>query len=336
MSVYELQWRPANKRGCARCTSAAPWYFKAKALKYLGTFQDGGLRHNNPIALALWESRSIWPDRGDADLALSLGTGTSRTKPPTAKRGPFSPVKDRFLPRLIKSLMVNIDGEKTWAETLNNMSKHSKTRLHRLNTNLEDRYLSLDEISNIVYLKDRTIAEFHGNNNLDVICDSILASSFYFELDSAPEYRVEGLICRGSIYCRLQLSATGRQALCSHLKDQRAFFLVNGRPYRAVDTCSGRTPFKKKVSVTVASKQDTIGVTLRHSTSLPLLISGLPKTVEELMKLQIFDAPFGRPDHQISEKPLPAPPSSKRSGSATSQHPRRWTLRSSVKRIRLG
>ncbi|KAL8912017.1 MAG: hypothetical protein Q9171_002930 [Xanthocarpia ochracea] len=40
-----------------RATSAAPMLFRPIRISSLGTFQDGGLKHNNPVNLALWESR---------------------------------------------------------------------------------------------------------------------------------------------------------------------------------------------------------------------------------------------------------------------------------------
>lgn len=38
-----------------RVTSAAPVLLKPANIRGLGTFQDGGLMHNNPVNLALWE-----------------------------------------------------------------------------------------------------------------------------------------------------------------------------------------------------------------------------------------------------------------------------------------
>lgn len=317
----------------ARCTSAAPWYFRPKALKYLGTFQDGGLRHNNPIALALWESRAIWPEKGDADIALSLGTGVNTSASLASKLGPFSPVRDRFLPRLFKTFMVSIDGEKAWHEVLNTVSSHSKTRLHRLNLSLEDRYLSLDDVNNITHLQEQALAQYRTSNQLEVICNSILASMFYFELDDIPAYHSMGIACKGTIYCRLDLPFKGRQALYSYLKERNAFFLVNGRPLRAVDAIPKYAPpLRKKVVLHVTSYEDTVGISLRHSTMPPLLISGLPKTVDQLLKMQMLETPFGRPDHQVREKQLPQTPCKRDAGPPVA---RAWTLRSSVKRIRL-
>ncbi|KAI9853591.1 MAG: hypothetical protein M1824_001084 [Vezdaea acicularis] len=95
----------------ARCTSAAPFFFQAKSLKSLGTFQDGGLlHHNNPVKLALWESKRLRGSDCSYDFVLSLGTGTSDSPAETKQYYPGSPVKDGFCSRLFRSYMASLDG----------------------------------------------------------------------------------------------------------------------------------------------------------------------------------------------------------------------------------
>lgn len=97
----------------AACTSAAPWYFKAVALKNIGTFQDGGLHHNNPLSLALWEVKHLWPQCAVPDLALSIGTGVNES---VFSIGPQSPVRKRSIFRIFESFMESMDGEKSWKD----------------------------------------------------------------------------------------------------------------------------------------------------------------------------------------------------------------------------
>ncbi|CAG8877554.1 unnamed protein product, partial [Penicillium salamii] len=47
----------------------------------LGLLQDGGVRANNPLAIALRESGIIWPMAKRHDLLLSVGTGFSTSSP---------------------------------------------------------------------------------------------------------------------------------------------------------------------------------------------------------------------------------------------------------------
>jgi len=115
-------------------------------LKHLGTFQDGGLRHNNPLSVALWESKFLWPTKGMPDFALSLGTGTSSSASVAAKQGPLSPVRDRFVSRLFRTFMSSMDGGKAWSELINTISADSRERFHRLNLTLTCHEPSIDDV----------------------------------------------------------------------------------------------------------------------------------------------------------------------------------------------
>jgi hypothetical protein len=94
----------------ARCTSAAPWYFKPKTLKELGTYQDGGLQHNMPMDIAYWEKERLWPEKA-LDFGLSLGTGAQKA-PLTTKLGSQSPVKEGCASRLFNAFLERIDSER--------------------------------------------------------------------------------------------------------------------------------------------------------------------------------------------------------------------------------
>ncbi|XP_029993673.1 calcium-independent phospholipase A2-gamma-like [Sphaeramia orbicularis] len=74
-SAYEM-WQ------AVRASSAAPGYFQEFTL-HSDIHQDGGIILNNPCALAVHESRLLWP-RQHFQCVLSLGTG----RYDNAKRGP--------------------------------------------------------------------------------------------------------------------------------------------------------------------------------------------------------------------------------------------------------
>jgi hypothetical protein len=62
----------------ARATSAAPTFFKTFRHPHTKEgYIDGALYHNNPIRIAVDESKLIWPDTKDSppDILLSIGTG---------------------------------------------------------------------------------------------------------------------------------------------------------------------------------------------------------------------------------------------------------------------
>ena len=77
-------------------------------------FQDGGLRHNNPINLTLWESRYIWPAIEKPDIVLSLGTGVEKES--LFPRAPNfrNLIQDEFISRLTSSFISLLTGQGPW------------------------------------------------------------------------------------------------------------------------------------------------------------------------------------------------------------------------------
>ncbi len=119
-------------------------YFKA----FLN-YHDGGLGgHNNPVRLALWEYRQIWPAQDkEPDVLVSLGTGVSRRYEKTVEEAQDEAiVHSRFLPRLFRSFMVLLDGQRTWNDFWNSIPLDKKDRYHRLNTVFDGSEPQLDNI----------------------------------------------------------------------------------------------------------------------------------------------------------------------------------------------
>ena len=222
--------------------------------------------------------------------------------------------------------MVSMDGDKAWHEIRNTISPESTTRLHRLNVPLDDQELGIDDVSRMDCLRQKAEAYLDSQDRLTPISDSLLAATFYFELDSPPRWVDEGFECHGSILCRLNMPPEGRRALYEHLSNECAFFVVNGRPVPATDRvprCA--PPFRKRVKLVLSHDGDTISIILRSVNRGPHQISGQPTTLEKMVKAQMLDAPFGRVDHEIAQKPLPPrPPKRQRDSESVCQ---RWPLR---------
>ena len=67
----------------------------------LGTFQDGGLKHNSPVNLALWKSRYIWSSSSQPDIIISLNTGTNINQDQSPRAASFRYIiQDNFISRL--------------------------------------------------------------------------------------------------------------------------------------------------------------------------------------------------------------------------------------------
>jgi hypothetical protein len=285
-------------------------FFKPRLLRNLGTFQDGGLYYNNPLNIAMWETKYIWPDKV-VDFALSIGTGTTDHDSRASSADSHSPVKDRFLSRLYKTFMKSLDGEKMWREIFNSLTEREKGRYHRLNLPIQGKEPTLDDIVSIDALKTQARSWIKANQRFLPSLDSIYASMFYFELDRYPRYSDNAYRCVGHIHCRVKMPLNGRRRLYERLDSTSSYFLVLGHPTRCVDyipTSSSIPPFKRKIQFTVESMDEDIGITLLGLTSSPKTISGLPQTVAELVRTQQLQSPFGRADCAEEEKALPLTP----------------------------
>ncbi|KAH0542474.1 hypothetical protein FGG08_003145 [Glutinoglossum americanum] len=276
----------------------------SKAIKGLGTFQDGGLEHNNPIHLAMWEKRVIWPTAGEPDLVLSLGTGASST----TSEDTGSPIRDGYPRRLLHSFLQNIDGEKAWRRFKNTLSSDIEDRYHRINISFDGPGPDLDDVSMIGKLKEQATQWIRTDCHPQAVtaADYLLASLFYFELDGMPVYRENQFECTGQILCRLHGSSPGLIGLTRRLISTSATFLIGGRPITCFDlpeaplTCFSQ--FKKKVQFTVLNTHDIIDITIKGITMQPRHISGFPRTVNDLIDAQGLDGSFGYAAHIIREK----------------------------------
>ncbi|KAL1629898.1 hypothetical protein SLS56_005168 [Neofusicoccum ribis] len=210
-------------------------FFKPKVLENLGTFQDGGLQHNNPLGIALCEYRYIWPDKGEPDFALSVGSGTNFNDA-RAVFEPQSPVQDGTLRRLFQSFMRNTDGEKAWRDFINTLSENLRHRYHRLNINMEGQEPDIDDVSSMERLRRQ--AEKYINSSLIIkpVRDAMFASMFYFELEDIPVYRDGSYLCIGVIFCRMNLCKEARKAFYEDLISSPSYFLIDGQPIRCVET----------------------------------------------------------------------------------------------------
>lgn len=282
---------------------------KPKTIKHLGTSQGGDLQHVNPLSIAMWEVRYIWPDRGEPDFVLSLGTGTYSKQSLNAKTASKSPVKDKFFARLYTTLMRNVDGEQGWQALLNTIPESSRGRYHRMNMPLQGEQTEIDDVRAMHALKQQTINYLACTRILEPASDSMYASIFYFELEDMPVFNSGLYTCIGHIFCRLRLSQHGRRILYHQLATSKAYFVVLGHPVICVDPASRSAPFfKRRIRFTVPNMSDIVGITLRGFTSEPRSISGLPQSLENIITRQRLNAPFGSIDHRSPEKALPSLP----------------------------
>ncbi|OCL07767.1 FabD/lysophospholipase-like protein [Glonium stellatum] len=209
---YELKiWE------AARATSAAPPYFKQFVSATGRGYLDGALYHNNPVRIAVHESKLLWPatDAYPPDILLSIGTGSNIT----AKSGlnGFMPkglgrqrtfsddstsqedvTKRRRGPRLIETLLRRVDSildcDRAWTNFLaevvgSTRSEDLDRRYQRLDLDLRSDPPKLDEKDKLKPLRaivQERLKETSETNKIKLVARQLVASCFYFDKNGIP------------------------------------------------------------------------------------------------------------------------------------------------------
>jgi len=190
-----------------RATTAAPRYFKSfyhKATHH--TFNDGGIKFNNPVALANEERKLIWPESRtqDPDILLSIGTAFDSS----AARQPLEPGPQAklglkgFAMKMFKiaidTLQDVLDCERSWVTFLEsvgiqNDDAERRRKYWRLNPDLNQirtetnsiglavTLPKLDEVDEMDVLVSHTLCIFRGSPKLRDVKATLVSSLFYFE-----------------------------------------------------------------------------------------------------------------------------------------------------------
>ena len=197
-----------------------PSYFSTQTLPGLGSLQDGGVRANNPLAIALRESSVIWPTAKKHDLLLSVGTGFS---PPSAGslKNSARKLHDGALPRLIQATLHSpcMDGAQGFAEALNYLPLSARSDVLRLDQAIPGPLPELDDITQLPMLSSLAFTVS------DELVRTMLASAtFFFEMDEFPKN--QGMLhCRGSVLCTHPRSAEIVHCVLTEFPGRRDFKL---------------------------------------------------------------------------------------------------------------
>ncbi|EAW11464.1 patatin-like phospholipase family protein [Aspergillus clavatus NRRL 1] len=277
------------------CSVAAPWDLLA-----WGTLQDGGVRANNPMGIAQEECRMIWPSRRIHDLLVSVGTGytprTEDTGDPPGRQFPagWGPVR---LWRAYNSSPC-MDGMEAYREGRVHVPPSLRSNTIRLDFALDGDLPRLDDVGK---LEELAALPFTVP---DELVRAVLASCFFFELDTPPS-RADGQYrLHGSILCARTQS---RRIVDRVLVEFPGARFCSGRDHSLgrVDNDNGCLfcgYYRKQVTLSVPSLDEEIMIALA-SPAQQRLIGGFPKTIRQLLHDQQAEAVFGRPDHQNDRWP---------------------------------
>ena len=289
--------------------------FTPKSIAGLGKFQDGGLKHNNPIKLALKEIKALFPNDPSAKrstLKVSLGTGKAPDGDP-GMYGSRSWWRDLWFFRLCRALWSSIDSQegsdtihrkelKSLQDELKTGKRRRRGEYFRFNVEFSDREPRLDDSSKMPEMKILAREAILHSKQLDRLAHCIIAELFVFEmeLESVPRIENGRYSCTGYILCSRRAGTPAFDVLMGRLTKSSAKFLLRGRTLpgsiRDRSFLARDGNFRKRVCFDVTSKQDLVSLHLREGSSESYNISGSPFSVDWLMEAQRLGRPFGRPD----------------------------------------
>lgn len=213
----------------ARATSAAPTFFKPFVnSRTREGFIDGAVFHNNPVRIANYESKLIWPDMEEShpDILLSVGTGhngmdtegfidvgplerkrfhernvlsKAKTKSEEQRSMPALrafPEVHSWLNILFKRVDNILDSESIWRNFKKDIVgislNHVAQRYIRINPRIRFPTPKMDEKSQVGKLQDDVRSQMQSQSmreKVSTVASRLVASSFYLEKTGpAKEY----------------------------------------------------------------------------------------------------------------------------------------------------
>jgi hypothetical protein len=281
-------------------------YFKPKHLPLFGTFQDGGLKYNNPARPGLREVRRIWKNT-DCDIVLSIGTGFEKKLMSPVAANVRNLLQDGALSRFYRAALqsLSLNGQLSWEDHWAGLEDEAKKQQFRLNLPLVGKEPNIDDVEKMQYLYDQIqyhLGDIHG------IARAFKAISFFFELDGAPIKDGPLYRCHGSILSRSSDSLDLVQSLARSFPYSRFFNQDKVLGFLGVDDiCKLCGRFQRAVTFYVRHPSDRINIELVFNRLFHRSIGGFPNNIEWFIERQKLDAKFGQPDHRSRIEPSGEP-----------------------------
>jgi hypothetical protein len=300
---------PAEDFHRARATAAAPILFPPVDIAGLGSFWDGAMsRHNNPVNLALWESRRLWPDIENPDVIVSIGTGMQDAAPKSPVKGVWSMIKrnliiNRCVPRLWSSMMGFLEGEDTSRDLRNRLNATTRHDYFRFNITLAGAKPAIDDVGCMDALAKQVRSQSAESTAYNDAAIALLVSCLFFELDSIPTRQSSGrYFCKGTIRCRFPDAQALLNALRRLCCEQILFYKDDksiGCKLQEEDLCGTCQRYGRKIQFLVPSLEEPFTLSLRWQDSFRNL-SAMPHPLSWFVRMQQMDSPFGARNHGTS------------------------------------
>ncbi|KAF8540174.1 hypothetical protein BDD12DRAFT_980545 [Trichophaea hybrida] len=305
----------------ARATSAAPRFFKPFYHEESGNiFSDGALTFNNPIEIAEYERKMLWPDHMHPDILLSIGTGGEPKEEFELGSDLRDPISQKGLVGYLKRLKAIVahqskhamNSELAWENFRGrkNLEKLEDQAYLRLNMELLDRIPKIDQVEDLDFLiKEATKYADDNEVMINNTVIKLIASLFYLRLDEATPDRhdnVQQQHCKATIFCRLDAKSISLQKLCERIRVSNYLFLIKTGPDKTKRLDSNVSPllnedgmFELKIEFSVPTITEPIRIYLtcrrRAEPDTGQLISGFPCSLDQLRKLSKFSISY--PNH---------------------------------------
>jgi hypothetical protein len=260
-------------------------FFPPEYIKEVGTFQDSGALENDPLPSALLEHLALFPKLKAPDFVISLGTGepaqtnydvSTKDRRNRRKYKMFQRIKDLFMERMRE-------------RTVRKVYKRIVGRSHSTEPRLDNTEVIPELIAKVE--ADKSLSKSINN-----AADCLIASLFYFELDSMPEWRDGRYLLNGRILCSIRRNDTAFHGLLTKMAQIPAKFWINdGEIAKWVsDVPEKDQNFCIRIQMETS---DEFTVSIRHICGTEYSISGSPFSVKSLVEAQGLHAHFGRADH---------------------------------------
>lgn len=265
---------------------------------------------NNPITTLLSQYYQLYPENSSYQFLLNIGSGSRPEDLPHGLEGSggilgamAGAYKASALNRVVSAYDWLLRGLSCWEKYTKSIETTSELRERciRLDADLKGMAARLDDAEAIPQLKDRVHSDIALLAEIDRMANRIIASMFYFELESVPLQ--EGTTSRGlgRILCLRKSGDPSLSPLIEKLIAWNARFAVNGKimggSLLSPTFWDEKGNFLMPVTFHVATGQK-LSVTLQWPDGRSYPISGSSYRIPALIKKQGLHAPFGLPDHR--------------------------------------
>lgn len=234
----------------------------------------------------------MFPMAEEPDFVISLGTGEPDSYSVCATRTPPK-WRNKALPRLCRLL---------WEKTRDRKIRQAfrlHPRYHRLDIALDEVEPRLDDVRSMSELKSKVQRDGSLSTAVDSVVRCMVASLFYFELESIPETVDGQSIAVGHIQCSVRSNSPAFPLLLRQLLDcSAAFYLDDDRISGTMGDGSylgADGNFRKRIELNI---RDRFTLSLKQGNSEPCNISGSPYSIERLISVQGLNAYLGTANHR--------------------------------------